>query len=39
MRTTVVGPGDPPPTGARLVPSSYFIRTPRSWTLTSKFDF
>ncbi len=39
MRTTVVGPGDPPPSSARLIPSSYFLRTPRSWTLSSKFDF
>ncbi len=39
MRTVVIAPGAPAPTKADLVPSSYFIRTPRAWTLTSKFDF
>ncbi len=39
MRTVVIAPGAPAPTSADLVPSSYFIRTPRAWTLTSKFDF
>ena len=39
MRTTVIAPGAPAPTSADLVPSSYFIRTPRAWTLSSKFDF
>lgn len=39
MRTTVIAPGAPAPAPAALVPSSYFIRTPRAWTLSSKFDF
>lgn len=39
MRTVVIAPGAPAPAAADLVPSSYFIRTPRAWTLTSKFDF
>ena len=39
MRTTVIAPGAPAPAAADLIPSSYFIRTPRAWTLSSKFDF
>ncbi len=39
MRTLVIAPGAPAPAAADLVPSSYFIRTPRAWTLTTKFDF
>jgi outer membrane receptor protein involved in Fe transport len=35
-RTAIVAPGATPPPAE---PSSYFIRTPRAWTLTSKFDF
>ncbi|MBL9185900.1 MAG: hypothetical protein JNK23_00335 [Opitutaceae bacterium] len=35
-RTAVVAPGATPPP---IDPSSYFIRTPRAWTITSKFDF
>jgi len=35
-RAAVVAPGATPPL---LDPSSYFIRLPRSWTLTTKFDF
>ncbi|MEY2881331.1 MAG: hypothetical protein RLZZ15_3711 [Verrucomicrobiota bacterium] len=35
-RTAVIAPGGTPPP---IDPSSYFIRTPRSWSLTSKFDF
>ncbi len=35
--TVVVAPDAAAPTNP--VPTSYFIRTPRSWTLTSKFDF
>ncbi len=35
-RAAVVAPGATPPP---LDPSSYFIRLPRSWTLTTKFDF
>ncbi|MBM3851864.1 MAG: hypothetical protein FJ399_01770 [Verrucomicrobia bacterium] len=34
--TIVVAPGAPQPTP---VPTSYFLRTPRSWSLTSRFDF
>jgi len=33
------GLGVPAPTAANLIPSSYFIRTPRSWNLSAKFDF
>lgn len=39
MRTAVIAPGAPAPAAADLIPSSYFIRTPRAWTLSSKFDF
>jgi len=35
-RTDIVAPGGTPPPAE---PSSYFIRTPRAWTLSSKFDF
>jgi hypothetical protein len=35
-RTAVIAPGGTPPP---IDPSSYFIRTPRAWTLTSRFDF
>jgi outer membrane receptor protein involved in Fe transport len=34
--TIVVAPGVTPPPP---VPTSYFIRLPRAWTLTSRFDF
>jgi len=34
--TIVIGRGVTPPAP---VPTSYFIRTPRSWTLTRKLDF
>lgn len=36
IATVVVAPDAAPPPA---VPTSYFIRTPRSWSLTSKFDF
>ncbi len=39
MRTAVIAPGAPAPAAGSLIPSSYFIRTPRAWTLSSKFDF
>ncbi len=39
MRTAIIAPGDPAPTSADLVPSSYFLREPRRWQLTTKFDF
>ncbi len=37
VSTEVIAPGAAAPTTFR--PSSYFIRTPRAWSLTSKFDF
>jgi len=37
VRTQVIAPGSPEPTN--FVTSSYFIRAPRSWSLSAKFDF
>ncbi len=38
-QTITIAPGAPPPTPAQIIPSSYFISNPRSWTLTARFAF
>jgi hypothetical protein len=35
----VIAPGAPAPTLATSTPGSYFLRDPRSWNLSAKFDF
>jgi hypothetical protein len=35
----VIAPGTPAPTLATSTPGSYFLRDPRSWNLSAKFDF
>jgi iron complex outermembrane recepter protein len=37
VRTQIIAPGAAAPT--EFVPSSYFIRLPRSWNLSARFDF
>jgi iron complex outermembrane recepter protein len=38
-QTAVIAPGATPPPASSLVPTSYFVRVPRSWTLSGQFDF
>jgi hypothetical protein len=39
VSTAVIAPGAKPPTLGDYTPTSYFLREPRRWQLTSKFDF
>ncbi len=36
---SIIAPGATPPTVATSIASSYFLRNPRAWTLSAKFDF
>ncbi|PAW66525.1 MAG: hypothetical protein B9S34_07800 [Opitutia bacterium Tous-C1TDCM] len=38
-QTVILAPGTPVPSSDTATPTSYFLRSPRGWTLTSKFDF
>ncbi len=38
-RTVVLAPGTPVPASDTATPTSYFLRNPRTWTMTAKFDF
>ncbi len=39
VSTVVIAPGAPAPKLGTYTPTSYFLRAPRAWTFTSKFDF
>ena len=39
VSTAVIAPGAKPPTLGDYTPTSYFMREPRRWQLTCKFDF
>lgn len=36
---SIIAPSATPPTVATSIASSYFLRNPRAWTLSAKFDF
>jgi iron complex outermembrane receptor protein len=36
---SIIAPGATPPTVATSIAGSYFLRNPRAWTLSAKFDF
>ena len=39
VSTAVIAPGALPPKPGAYTPTSYFLREPRRWQLTTKFDF